>query len=134
MILPDGDRGTSRHALPLRKRLQRRPSPAVAAAAEGKDPPQEQEAQSPPGAGGHPQTEGERRRKHTWPCSGVVSNISSLLQAHQLAHLQAQASNGSPGVTSPGNHANEEEEEDEDEYDYDYESLSDGKDVSDEER
>ncbi|KAM9837938.1 1-phosphatidylinositol 4,5-bisphosphate phosphodiesterase epsilon-1 [Aulostomus maculatus] len=46
-------------------------------------------------------------------------------KAHQLAHLQAQASNGSPGNTSPGNHANEEEEEDEDEYDYDYESLSD---------
>uniref|UniRef100_UPI003AAC74CA 1-phosphatidylinositol 4,5-bisphosphate phosphodiesterase epsilon-1-like n=1 Tax=Centroberyx gerrardi TaxID=166262 RepID=UPI003AAC74CA len=46
-------------------------------------------------------------------------------KAHQLAHMQAQASNGSPGVTSPGNHANEEEEEEEDEYDYDYESLSD---------
>ncbi|XP_058477625.1 1-phosphatidylinositol 4,5-bisphosphate phosphodiesterase epsilon-1 [Solea solea] len=46
-------------------------------------------------------------------------------KAHQLAHMQAQASNGSPGVTSPGNHTNEEEEEDEDEYDYDYESLSD---------
>lgn len=42
--------------------------------------------------------------------------------------MQAQASNGSPGVTSPGNHTNEEEEEEEDEYDYDYESLSDGKD------
>lgn len=41
--------------------------------------------------------------------------------------MQAQASNGSPGATSPGNHANEEEEEEEDEYDYDYESLSDGK-------
>lgn len=41
--------------------------------------------------------------------------------------MQAQASNGSPGVTSPGNHTNEEEEEEEDEYDYDYESLSDGK-------
>ena len=41
--------------------------------------------------------------------------------------MQAQASNGSPGVTSSGNHANEEEEEEEDEYDYDYESLSDGK-------
>ncbi|KAI9514185.1 1-phosphatidylinositol 4,5-bisphosphate phosphodiesterase epsilon-1 [Dissostichus eleginoides] len=48
-------------------------------------------------------------------------------KAHQLAHMQAQASNGSPGVTSPNNHANEEEEEEEDEYDYDYESLSDGK-------
>ncbi|KAM9424872.1 1-phosphatidylinositol 4,5-bisphosphate phosphodiesterase epsilon-1 isoform 2-T3 [Pholidichthys leucotaenia] len=46
-------------------------------------------------------------------------------KAHQLAHMQAQASNGSPGVASPGNHANEEEEEEEDEYDYDYESLSD---------
>ncbi|KAF0025434.1 hypothetical protein F2P81_022315 [Scophthalmus maximus] len=46
-------------------------------------------------------------------------------KAHQLAHMQAQSSNGSPGVTSPGNHANEEEEEEEDEYDYDYESLSD---------
>uniref|UniRef100_A0A673B1X4 Phosphoinositide phospholipase C n=1 Tax=Sphaeramia orbicularis TaxID=375764 RepID=A0A673B1X4_9TELE len=48
-------------------------------------------------------------------------------KAHQLAHMQAQASNGSPGVTSPGNNTNEEEEEEEDEYDYDYESLSDGK-------
>ncbi|XP_057681356.1 1-phosphatidylinositol 4,5-bisphosphate phosphodiesterase epsilon-1 isoform X1 [Corythoichthys intestinalis] len=46
-------------------------------------------------------------------------------KAHQLAHLQAQASNGSPGGASPGSHANEEEDEDEDEYDYDYESLSD---------
>ncbi|KAM9336797.1 1-phosphatidylinositol 4,5-bisphosphate phosphodiesterase epsilon-1 [Symphorus nematophorus] len=46
-------------------------------------------------------------------------------KAHQLAHMQAQASNGSPVVTSPSNHANEEEEEEEDEYDYDYESLSD---------
>ncbi|XP_028991292.1 1-phosphatidylinositol 4,5-bisphosphate phosphodiesterase epsilon-1 isoform X2 [Betta splendens] len=46
-------------------------------------------------------------------------------KAHQLAHMQAQASNGFPGGTSPGNHANEEEEEEEDEYDYDYESLSD---------
>ncbi|XP_077481410.1 1-phosphatidylinositol 4,5-bisphosphate phosphodiesterase epsilon-1 isoform X1 [Stigmatopora argus] len=46
-------------------------------------------------------------------------------KAHQLAHLQAQASNGSPGNVSPGSHANEEEDEDEDEYDYDYESLSD---------
>uniref|UniRef100_A0A3Q3BAX8 Phosphoinositide phospholipase C n=1 Tax=Kryptolebias marmoratus TaxID=37003 RepID=A0A3Q3BAX8_KRYMA len=46
-------------------------------------------------------------------------------KAHQLAHMQAQASNGSPGVSSPSNHANEEEEEEEDEYDYDYESLSD---------
>ncbi|XP_067343734.1 1-phosphatidylinositol 4,5-bisphosphate phosphodiesterase epsilon-1 isoform X4 [Channa argus] len=46
-------------------------------------------------------------------------------KAHQLAHMQAQASNGLPGVTSPGSHPNEEEEEEEDEYDYDYESLSD---------
>ncbi|XP_035997704.1 1-phosphatidylinositol 4,5-bisphosphate phosphodiesterase epsilon-1 isoform X4 [Fundulus heteroclitus] len=46
-------------------------------------------------------------------------------KAHQLAHMQAQASNGSPGVSSSNNHANEEEEEEEDEYDYDYESLSD---------
>ncbi|XP_061562127.1 1-phosphatidylinositol 4,5-bisphosphate phosphodiesterase epsilon-1 isoform X1 [Phycodurus eques] len=48
-------------------------------------------------------------------------------KAHQLAHLQAQASNGSPGGTPPGtgSHGNEEEDEDEDEYDYDYESLSD---------
>lgn len=50
-------------------------------------------------------------------------------QAHQLAHMQAQVSNGSPGVSSPGNHANEDEEEEEDEYDYDYESLSDGKEI-----
>lgn len=53
--------------------------------------------------------------------------VAFRLQAHQLAHMQAQASNGSPGAPSPGNHANEEEEEEEDEYDYDYESLSDGK-------
>nr|XP_057918195.1 1-phosphatidylinositol 4,5-bisphosphate phosphodiesterase epsilon-1 isoform X3 [Doryrhamphus excisus] len=46
-------------------------------------------------------------------------------KAHQLAHLQAQASNGSPVGSSPGSHANEEDDEDEDEYDYDYESLSD---------
>uniref|UniRef100_A0A8C5GAX5 Phosphoinositide phospholipase C n=1 Tax=Gouania willdenowi TaxID=441366 RepID=A0A8C5GAX5_GOUWI len=46
-------------------------------------------------------------------------------KAHQLAHMQAQASNGSPGVPSPSNNANDEEEEEEDEYDYDYESLSD---------
>uniref|UniRef100_A0A672JCE2 Phosphoinositide phospholipase C n=1 Tax=Salarias fasciatus TaxID=181472 RepID=A0A672JCE2_SALFA len=46
-------------------------------------------------------------------------------KAHQLAHMQAQASNGSPGGTSPSNHTNEEEEEEEDDYDYDYESLSD---------
>lgn len=50
-------------------------------------------------------------------------------QAHQLAHMQAQVSNGSPGGFSPGNHTNEDEEEEEDEYDYDYESLSDGKEI-----
>lgn len=59
----------------------------------------------------------------------VFDSIFNLSQAHQLAHLQAQASNGSPGVTLSGNHANEEEEEEEDEYDYDYESLSDGKEI-----
>nr|XP_020460695.1 1-phosphatidylinositol 4,5-bisphosphate phosphodiesterase epsilon-1 isoform X2 [Monopterus albus] len=46
-------------------------------------------------------------------------------KAHQLAHMQAQASIGTPGVASSSNHANEEEEEEDDEYDYDYESLSD---------
>ncbi|ETE61693.1 1-phosphatidylinositol-4,5-bisphosphate phosphodiesterase epsilon-1 [Ophiophagus hannah] len=44
-------------------------------------------------------------------------------KAHQLAYIQAQATNGS----NAGNlsTANEEEEDEEDEYDYDYESLSD---------
>ncbi|XP_042312772.1 1-phosphatidylinositol 4,5-bisphosphate phosphodiesterase epsilon-1 isoform X3 [Sceloporus undulatus] len=44
-------------------------------------------------------------------------------KAHQLAYMQAQASNGS----NMGNLSttNEEEEDEEDEYDYDYESLSD---------
>ncbi|XP_066475456.1 1-phosphatidylinositol 4,5-bisphosphate phosphodiesterase epsilon-1 [Tiliqua scincoides] len=44
-------------------------------------------------------------------------------KAHQLASMQAQASNGS----NVGNlsSTNEEEEDEEDEYDYDYESLSD---------
>lgn len=46
-------------------------------------------------------------------------------QAHQLAHIQAQASNGAPAGSSPGNH-NDDDEEEEDEYDDDYESLSDG--------
>lgn len=55
--------GTSRDALPLWKRLQWRPSPAVAAAVAGEDPPQEQEAQSTPGTGGHPQTEGREEIK-----------------------------------------------------------------------
>lgn len=45
-------------------------------------------------------------------------------KAHQLAHMQAQANNGTVSGTSLGN--NDEEEEEEDEYDYDYESLSDG--------
>uniref|UniRef100_A0A3P8TPD4 Phosphoinositide phospholipase C n=1 Tax=Amphiprion percula TaxID=161767 RepID=A0A3P8TPD4_AMPPE len=65
---------------------------------------------------------------------GRILLKNKKLKAHQapvdilkqkLAHMQAQASNGSPGVTSPNNHTNEEEEEEEDEYDYDYESLSD---------
>uniref|UniRef100_A0A671KQ33 Phosphoinositide phospholipase C n=1 Tax=Sinocyclocheilus anshuiensis TaxID=1608454 RepID=A0A671KQ33_9TELE len=44
-------------------------------------------------------------------------------KAHQLAHMQAQANNGTVSGTSLGN--NDEEEEEEEEYDYDYESLSD---------
>ncbi|XP_076856802.1 1-phosphatidylinositol 4,5-bisphosphate phosphodiesterase epsilon-1 isoform X2 [Brachyhypopomus gauderio] len=44
-------------------------------------------------------------------------------KALQLAHMQAQANNGTPAAGSLGN--NDEEEEEEDEYDYDYESLSD---------
>ncbi|KAE8590821.1 hypothetical protein XENTR_v10018218 [Xenopus tropicalis] len=44
-------------------------------------------------------------------------------KAHQLASMQAQASNGSQMVSPSTN--NEEEEDEEDEYDYDYESLSD---------
>ncbi|NXA34544.1 PLCE1 phosphodiesterase, partial [Eudromia elegans] len=44
-------------------------------------------------------------------------------KAHQLAHMQAQASNG--GSASTPASTNEEEEDEEDEYDYDYESLSD---------
>ncbi|XP_073773922.1 1-phosphatidylinositol 4,5-bisphosphate phosphodiesterase epsilon-1 isoform X6 [Danio rerio] len=44
-------------------------------------------------------------------------------KAHQLAHMQAQANNGTVSTTPLGN--NDEEEEEEDEYDYDYESLSD---------
>lgn len=51
------------------------------------------------------------------------------MQAHQLAHMQAQVSNGSPVVSSPGTQTNEDEEEEEDEYDYDYESLSDGEEI-----
>ncbi|XP_069467442.1 1-phosphatidylinositol 4,5-bisphosphate phosphodiesterase epsilon-1 isoform X2 [Ambystoma mexicanum] len=44
-------------------------------------------------------------------------------KAHQLAHMQVQASNGcNTGTTSTNN---DEEEDEEDEYDYDYESLSD---------
>uniref|UniRef100_A0A672RBZ3 Phosphoinositide phospholipase C n=1 Tax=Sinocyclocheilus grahami TaxID=75366 RepID=A0A672RBZ3_SINGR len=44
-------------------------------------------------------------------------------KAHQLAHMQTQANNGTVSGTSLGN--NDEEEEEEEEYDYDYESLSD---------
>ncbi|KAM4852782.1 1-phosphatidylinositol 4,5-bisphosphate phosphodiesterase epsilon-1 [Thomomys bottae] len=44
-------------------------------------------------------------------------------KAHQLASMQAQASNGGSANPPPAN--NEEEEDEEDEYDYDYESLSD---------
>lgn len=43
--------------------------------------------------------------------------------------MQAQVSNGSPGISSPGTHTHEDEEEEEDEYDYDYESLSDGEQI-----
>ncbi|MGH0136925.1 UNVERIFIED_CONTAM: hypothetical protein FKN15_008499 [Acipenser sinensis] len=49
--------------------------------------------------------------------------MAEVFKAHQLAHMQAQASNGTPASSTPGN--NEEEEDEEDEYDYDYESLSD---------
>ncbi|XP_051925269.1 1-phosphatidylinositol 4,5-bisphosphate phosphodiesterase epsilon-1 isoform X2 [Hippocampus zosterae] len=52
--------------------------------------------------------------------SCLLATLPFFLQAHQLAHMQAQASNG-----SPASHGNEDEEEDEDDYDYDYESLSD---------
>ncbi|XP_075072536.1 1-phosphatidylinositol 4,5-bisphosphate phosphodiesterase epsilon-1 isoform X2 [Mixophyes fleayi] len=44
-------------------------------------------------------------------------------KAHQLAHMQAQASNGTQVMNTSTN--NEEEDDDEDDYDYDYESLSD---------
>ncbi|KAH0623609.1 hypothetical protein JD844_006543 [Phrynosoma platyrhinos] len=44
-------------------------------------------------------------------------------KAHQLAYMQAQASNG--GNMGNLSTTNEEEEDEEDEYDYDYESLSD---------
>ncbi|KAM4636939.1 1-phosphatidylinositol 4,5-bisphosphate phosphodiesterase epsilon-1 [Discoglossus pictus] len=44
-------------------------------------------------------------------------------KAHQLAYMQAQASNGTQLMNTSAN--NEEEEDEEDEYDYDYESLSD---------
>ncbi|XP_078422149.1 1-phosphatidylinositol 4,5-bisphosphate phosphodiesterase epsilon-1 isoform X2 [Cetorhinus maximus] len=44
-------------------------------------------------------------------------------KAHQLANLQAQASNGGPtGSAAPNN---DEEDDEDDDYDYDYESLSD---------
>ncbi|CAB1338063.1 unnamed protein product, partial [Coregonus sp. 'balchen'] len=44
---------------------------------------------------------------------------------HQLAHIKAQASNGAPGGSSPGNQNDDDDEEEEDEYDDDCESLSD---------
>ncbi|KAG8552291.1 hypothetical protein GDO81_004471 [Engystomops pustulosus] len=44
-------------------------------------------------------------------------------KAHQLASMQAHASNGNHMVNTNAN--NEEEDDDEDDYDYDYESLSD---------
>uniref|UniRef100_A0A8C8VJT2 Phosphoinositide phospholipase C n=1 Tax=Pelusios castaneus TaxID=367368 RepID=A0A8C8VJT2_9SAUR len=44
-------------------------------------------------------------------------------KAHQLAYMQAQATNGGTAGNPATN--NEEEEDEEDEYDYDYESLSD---------
>ncbi|XP_077310358.1 1-phosphatidylinositol 4,5-bisphosphate phosphodiesterase epsilon-1 isoform X4 [Lithobates pipiens] len=44
-------------------------------------------------------------------------------KAHQLANMQAQASNGTQILNTST--TNEEEEDDEDDYDYDYESLSD---------
>ncbi|XP_067908704.1 1-phosphatidylinositol 4,5-bisphosphate phosphodiesterase epsilon-1-like [Heterodontus francisci] len=44
-------------------------------------------------------------------------------RAHQLANLQAQASNGC--LTGSGTPNNDEEDDEDDEYDYDYESLSD---------
>ena len=55
----------------------------------------------------------------------LQSLITDMLQAHQLASMQAQAYNGGSANPPPAN--NEEEEDEEDEYDYDYESLSDGK-------
>ncbi|XP_072335151.1 1-phosphatidylinositol 4,5-bisphosphate phosphodiesterase epsilon-1 isoform X2 [Scyliorhinus torazame] len=44
-------------------------------------------------------------------------------KAHQLANLQAQASNG--GTTGSTTSNNDEEDDEDDDYDYDYESLSD---------
>ncbi|XP_048407392.1 1-phosphatidylinositol 4,5-bisphosphate phosphodiesterase epsilon-1 isoform X2 [Stegostoma tigrinum] len=44
-------------------------------------------------------------------------------KAHQLANLQAQASNGN--LTGLGSPNNDEEDDEDDDYDYDYESLSD---------
>ncbi|XP_066456797.1 1-phosphatidylinositol 4,5-bisphosphate phosphodiesterase epsilon-1 isoform X3 [Eleutherodactylus coqui] len=44
-------------------------------------------------------------------------------KAHQLASMQAQASNGNQVMNTSTN--NDEEDDDEDDYDYDYESLSD---------
>lgn len=56
---------------------------------------------------------------------GVSFPPPLILQALQLAHMQAQANNCTVTTGSLGN--NEEDEEEEDEYDYDYESLSDGR-------
>lgn len=81
----DGVWGTPCDPLPLWKRLQWWPSPSVAAAAPGKNPPQEQEAQSTPGAGGHPQAKGSGERKtpcpHTYTdkLTGFIFQISHPL-------------------------------------------------------
>lgn len=63
--------------------------------------------------------------KECSPAEHLQSLIVDILQAHQLASMQAQAYNGGNANPPPTN--NEEEEDEEDEYDYDYESLSDGK-------
>ncbi|TRY59920.1 hypothetical protein DNTS_013444 [Danionella cerebrum] len=58
----------------------------------------------------------KKLKAHQAPVDILKQKVFLSLKAHQLAHMQAQANNGS---------VNEEEEEEEDEYDYDYESLSD---------
>lgn len=63
--------------------------------------------------------------KECSPAEHLQSLIVDILQAHQLASMQAQTYNGGNANPPPTN--NEEEEDEEDEYDYDYESLSDGK-------